>query len=456
MKKLETENPLVTIIGRTNVGKSTIFNRLTEQETALTSAQAGTTRDSRIGDCLWQGKTINLIDTAGLDVESDQEIDRESVDQAKKSLEKADLILLVVDGKQGLLPQDKEYARLAQKTNKPVFLVINKIDSPKIKNQTADFFKLGLENVYQVSAKTGFGTGDLLDDVNQVLKSKFSEKKSKERLETENRPVEIKIALLGKPNVGKSSLLNKIAGEKLAVVSQTPHTTRDSQDITMEFESQEKTYLLNFIDTAGIIKKRKIKNKINQYSIEQSLESLQKSQITLLLIDASEPITTQDKSLAREILDQNKSLIFVINKWDKLKDKTTYSDREYVEFLHKHFPFLTWAPIVFTSTKKGFKAKKLLNLVVEIYQNQRRKLSQEKLDDFLKYLLKKKSPPQQYGKKPSFIYQIKQAKVQPLTFEITAKRPENIPTAYRRFIKKTLRNYFNYLGCGIKLRFVEK
>ena len=476
MKEIKQNLPIVTIIGRTNTGKSTLFNRLTEKKVALISNIPGTTRDKRYGECEWQGKTVVLTDTAGLDVESDEAIDLESVKQAKDAIKEAHGILFIVDVKSGLLPQDKEYANLLRKSNKPVILVVNKVDAEKHMNQLDEFYTLGFKVVEAVSAKTGAGTGDLCDSILEMVKDV---KITTSEVETNPNPEnQIKVSIIGKPNAGKSSLLNAIIGEERAIVSPVPHTTRDSQDATIEYTSHEstktqkhetqstehgaqnpeqknKTYHITFIDTAGIIKKRKISDKLQEMSIEQSIDNLRDSDIALLMIDASKEITMQDKNLAREILENKKSLVFVVNKWDLMKEKTTHSDKEYTQFLHRHFPYLTWAPIVFTSAKEKQKISRLIDVIIEIDDNQNKTIPQEELDALLKKILRKKRPPCTQGTKAPFVHTLSQVRAKPLRFKVVASQAENIHFSYRRYILNEIRKKFNLMGCGLGLEVEE-
>lgn len=452
MRKILQQFPLVTIIGRTNVGKSTIFNRLTDNKKALVSAIPGTTRDQRYGVCFWHGRNILLSDTAGLDVESEAEIDLLSIKKAKEAAKKSDLILFTVDVRDGLLPQDKDYAKMLKATKKPVLVIVNKVDSNRQLEAVNEFYKLGFKKVFPISAKTGAGTGDLLDEVIKQLQD-VPDKIQEFTVPEEN---EIKIAIIGKPNVGKSSLINKIIGEERAIVSSIPHTTRDSQDIKIEYHQKNgEIFNLTFIDTAGVIKKRKIQDKLQEQSIEQSLEMIKGSNLVLLVIDAGKNITMQDKNLAREILENNKSLIFVVNKWDLIEDKDTHSDKDYIQFLHKHFPYLTWAPIVFTSAKTGFKVDRLISVVIEIYHNLNKTINQEELNSFTKLILRKQPVRKTKGIKPPYIHKIQQVGTNPLTFEIIANEAENIHFSYRRFIQNELRKKFDFMGCGIKIKLTE-
>jgi GTPase len=456
MKEVKQNLPVVTIIGRTNVGKSTIFNRFTDNNQAIVSTIPGTTRDKRSGECYWIGKTFVLTDTAGLDVESEDVIDKKSIAMAESSITEADLVLFVVDGRDGLLPQDKQFAKLIRKSKKPAILVINKVDSNKQINQLSDFQKIGIKTVHPISAKTGAGTGDLLDDVLDQLDWNKKNSSTQEMIEAASHKF-VKVSIIGKPNVGKSSLLNSIIGEERSIVSPIPHTTRDSQDIIVEYtpRTAEEPYTFHFVDTAGIIKSRKIANKLQEMSIEQSLDSLEKSDIALLLLDASQDITMQDKTLAQQIIDTDKSIIYVVNKWDLVEDKTTASDKEFIQYVHRSIPFLTWAPIIFISAKTGFKVSRLLDVVSEIYHNQRKEIPQEEIDEFLQFVLRKKRPPVTKGTKPPYIHGMTQVRTNPLTFEITASKAEGIKFPYRRFVQNELRKKYDFMGCGIKIKLTE-
>jgi len=444
----------VALVGRTNVGKSTIFNKLTERNSALVSNSAGTTRDKRSGTVLWRGEKFTLTDTAGLDVESVEEIDLKSVEHAKIAADEAEIILFVVDGKDGLLPQDKEYSKMVKMKNKKLVLVINKVDNNKILSQLGEFEKLGIDKTYAVSAKTGADLGDLLDYIYDELELKGTTPDEREMTKEEKNAQydkKIRIAILGKPNVGKSSLINKIVGEEKVIVSPIPHTTRESQDLTIEYEDYE----LTFIDTAGLIKKRKIANKIQEQSLDQSLHSLKRADLALLVIDADKEITTQDKNIAGLILDENKSLMFIVNKWDLVKAKDTHSDKVYTEFLHRSFPYLTWAPIIFTSALTGFKIERLIREVLEINDSQNKKINEQELAEFKRYIIRKQSPRKTKGTKPPFIHIIRQIDVKPQTFEILADTADNLHFSYRRFITNQLREKFDLWGCGIKLVLTE-
>ncbi len=454
MLKINSPYPKVALVGRTNAGKSTLFNRLTEKNTALVSNEPGTTRDTRHGLCLWQGKYVSIIDTAGLDVESQAEIDLESKKQAQIAIKEADIVLFLVSVKDGILPQDKEIAKIIKKHKKPTILVVNKVDKKSELNKIAEFFSLGFEDLSAISAKSGVGTGDLLDYVYDELKKLGKKPLTDKKADDLTKLNEIKISILGKPNVGKSSLVNKLIGAPRTIVSPVPHTTRESQDITLEYEEKGGNYNLTFIDTAGIIKKRKMQAGLQTESIKQSLNSLQKSDLVIFMIDAGEPITTQDKNITREILDSNRSLIIVVNKWDLVEDKDEHSDKEYIQYLHGQFPYLTWAPIIFTSALTGFKVNRLLQEIVEIYEKQHKPISDEELDEFLKYILKRQPPRKAKGTKRPYLRKIRQVNHDPLTFTVHTAPNDTLHFSYIRFIKNHLRDYFKLFGCGIHVRVI--
>lgn len=323
--------PKVIIIGRANVGKSTLFNRLIEKPKALTSKKAGTTRDINIGQVYWQGINFELIDTGGIETiiaskklqklspDLNKDFALDIINQTQTILKQADLILFVVDIKTGLLPQDKELCKNLKKLNKEIILLANKTDSQKQQEKAAEFFTLGLGEPIFVSALNGSGTGDLLDVVVSKLKKI---KKSKKAAKIEIEPG-IKIAIIGKPNVGKSSLLNSIFGQERVIVSPKPFTTREAIDIQIIYKDQPFT----LIDTAGIRKQAKINLELEKISVKKSLENVQKSDICLLVLDISQPISVQDNKLSKLLLEANISIIIVANKWDKIKDKETNTQK---------------------------------------------------------------------------------------------------------------------------------
>ncbi len=447
--------PQVIIIGRANVGKSTLFNRLIERPKALTSKTAGTTRDINIGRVYWQGINFELVDTGGietiitskklktlspaLNIEFAQDI----IKKTQTALKKADLILFVVDIQSGLLPQDKELAGAIKKSNKEIIFVANKTDSPKYKSNISDFYKLGFGDPIYVSALNGSGTGDLLDSITIKLKKTKKTRKTK-KFEIEKA---IKISILGKPNVGKSSLLNAILGEDRVIVSPIPFTTRETIDTHLEYKKQ------NFIlvDTAGIRKQAKIKKDLEKLSVKKSLTNAKNSDICFLVIDISKPISVQDNRLSRILLNAQVSIIIVANKWDKIEEKETKSQKKFENYIYKNFPYLTWAPIIFVSALTGKNAHKILDLALKVYQARQIKISENALNKFLKQAIKKHKPTKAKGLKHPRLLNLKQIKTNPPKFELRIGKTDTLSQAYLKYLENALHQKFDLIGTPIKI-----
>ncbi|MFC1622540.1 ribosome biogenesis GTPase Der [Patescibacteria group bacterium] len=461
VKQIKTNLPLVAIVGRTNVGKSTLFNKFIEQQKALISKIAGTTRDLNFGVCEWQGKQFEAVDTGGLfeaklksqnsNLKTNEKSIGEQVEKkARKILDKADLILFMVDAKNGIMKDDRLIAQLLKKFKKQYILVTNKIDSTKLQTPQ-EFQKLGLGNGIGISATTGSGVGDLLDEITKTLKHK----NTKTLLEKNKNS--FRVSIIGKPNVGKSSLLNQILGEEKVIVSPVPHTTREPQNTLINFKNNQ----IELIDTAGIRRKNKIqKDSLEKSGIQMSIKALKKSDIALFVIDISKNLSAQDAQLAGLIIQSGISVIFVANKYDLLEiDKNT--TKELTTYIYKYFPFLTWAPIIFTSAKSGKNCQKILNLMLEIKEAREKKIDKTELNDFVKYLMKKMPPHRQPRKKGSpkksraFIAKVKQVDTHRPIFEIHVTNITKIPEPYMRYLENNIRKRFNFLGTPITLRVVR-
>ena len=383
----------VVIIGRANVGKSTLFNKLSEKRQAMVSDIPGTTRDLKYMKISWQGKEFELIDTGGFlaaqkkplkkltkkeqkkfKQQAVDDIDRQVEQQARRALAQSNIVLFVVDAKEGLNPQDRQIANYLRKAkDKQVVLVINKCDNPKIREQVAEFHKLGLGEPVLVSAANGSGTGDLLDLVTcQMTKNK--------QFKTEKDEV-IKVSILGKPNVGKSSLLNSLIGKDKVIVSDIPHTTREPNDTLISYQDNQ----ILLVDTAGIRRKAKVaRQSLEEAGVKMSIQSLKKSDLALLVLDLSQPISHQDLQLGKLIAESSVSVIMVANKYDLLKEKGENLVKEQTQAIYSNFPHLVWAPVVFTSAKTGWNVKKILKLILETKQQAELQLPQSALNRFLK------------------------------------------------------------------------
>lgn len=449
--------PKIVIFGRTNAGKSTLFNTLMEEKKALTSKIEGTTRDANIGRMEWDGRTLEFIDTGGIIEISNllagkkfksADIDTQVQLKARDYLKQADLIIFLVDAKAGLLPQDKELAAFMKKklAAKKILLVANKCDSAKDRNQAADFYQLNMGEPLQISAATGSGTGDLLDRINEVLKIEKNIKKSKfDDMPAEIQEEEVKVCLLGKPNVGKSSLLNAILGYERVIVSPVPHTTREPQDTKIAY--QERT--IKIIDTAGISKNGTKGGGLEKFGINKSLGVLSKADIALLVVDINEGITHQETKLAEEIISRKKNLIIIANKWDliKTKDQKGYTDK-----IRSKLAFVAWAPIHFASALKGSKVSKILDLILEADKYRHVEIPAASLNTALMKFLKLHHPPLNPNHKRPYISQLIQSYVNPPEFTITVRTHDVIPDSYMRFLENRIRDYFHINGTPITIK----
>lgn len=444
--------PKVAIIGRANVGKSTLFNKLTEQKKAIVSNISGTTRDRHYCNFLWRGANFTLIDTGGIDLVHDQAFFKDVIKQATFALKEADLILFMVDVKNGLMPQDKEVGKLLKKNKKPIILVANKADNLRLKKQVDEFYKLGLGEPVPISALNGSGTGDLLDVVVENLKLKtenFLRFHSRQvKLKAENLSPSINVAIIGKPNVGKSSIVNAILGEERVIVSPTPYTTRDAQDIDLTYKKQPYT----LIDTAGIRKQSKIKNKLERYSVGQAVDSIKRADITLLITDVSQALGKQDKHLSDVILQSAASLIIIANKWDLIEKKDEKTINKFIKYYQQFFPYLAFAPIIFTSAIEKQRMKKILDVVKEVYDERFKEISENALEEFLTTLLKKQPPAKGKGIKKPRIYGLKQLAVDPPSFELVKDFKSDLHISYVRFMENQLRQKFGFLGTPVIIR----
>lgn len=470
----------VVLFGKPNVGKSTLFNCLTEKHHALISDIPGTTRDANIATVDWQDKKFELIDTGGIlddkliafskkqikalnkkEIKSDDDINFLVQKQSRDLILEADIILFMVDAKNGLLPQDK-YLSLTLKDllgrkkttrNKKIFLVANKCDSPSIRNQIAEFNKLGLGNPYPISATTGSGTGDLLDVIVKNIETKS--KNEVETVEKEEKDRTINVCMLGKPNVGKSSLVNSIFGEAKIIVSPVPHTTREPKDTKIEY----KNHIINFIDTAGIsktgrksIKKRGARNRLENLSIEKSLKVLRRAQIALLVIDINAGLTHQEAKLVEEVVNSKTSLILIANKWDLIEEKNR---KTYTWEIYSHLPFAQWATIHFTSALTGSKVDKIVDLIIEIDKARKTEIPEGSLDRFLKNAIRHHTPIKAKGTKRPYIYKLKQETANPLVFSVKIGPKDTISTGYLKYLENRLRDKFKLIGTPITV-YVEK
>ena len=447
----------VVLVGRTNVAKSALFNRLTETTKALVSKTAGTTRDYNRAAVSWNSKTFELIDTGGVDIETlhhsiealikrrpvtgGDEIERAIIRQTKHALEHSGLVLMVIDTQAGLLPADRQLALILKKLGRPVLLVSNKADNMALRHQTSEGFTLGLGTPFGVSAINGSGSGDLLDEIAQRIKAPRGRKPAAPGADS------IAVAVIGKPNVGKSSLVNQILGEERVIVSASPHTTREPQDTDLTYHDQP----ITLIDTAGLRRQKNAADTVEKMAVRKTLATIRQANVVLLVTDISQPLTVQDSRLARLVQDAKVGVIIVANKWDLLTEKTPTIDTTMIRLYQRFFPSFDFAPLAFVSAKTAKNVGKLLDLVVTVDANRRREVPAEKLEAVLKALVKKHRPAQAKGPRRPRLYQLQQTKTGPPVFTVTVGSEQSIHRSYLRFIKHQLRQAADFTGVPLTI-----
>lgn len=444
------DKPTIAIVGRANVGKSTLFNRLLERPKAIVSPIAGTTRDRNYGRATWRGENLILVDTGGL--EDVQPIAGGIKKQVDIAIKNADLLIFLVDIKHGVMPQDRKIAKLLKKLTKPVILVANKADSPSLALEAEKpmWLKLNFGKPMPVSAATGMGTGDLLDEIFSRL-SLMGRREKKTELPA-SAVESIKVAIVGKPNVGKSSLLNALLGEERALVSEVPFTTREPQDTLLVYGDQ--SFLL--IDTVGMRKKARVEPGLEKMGVKRSLAAIERADIVLFVTEAQEQMTSQEKHLSELILEKNTGLIIIANKWDLVKEKGPETTNLFVDYYRRFFPYLDWAPILFASAKTGEKVKKILDLAVTVKREREKIIAPDELKKFLREVLakhwavihqRKKSGA---GARPKIIG-LNQVGVNPPSFHLVTTAKERLPEGFIKFIEKKFRERFGFPGTPIRL-----
>ncbi len=427
--------PIVAVVGRPNVGKSTLFNKISGDRISIVEDTPGVTRDRIYAEAEWLNCKFTLIDTGGLEPESDDVILKKMYSQAEIAMETADVILFVVDVKTGVIDTDMQVANILRKTKKPVVLVVNKVDDlKKYGMDVYEFYSLGLGEPWGVSAGQGLGLGDMLDEV---------VKHFPEDSLNDNDDETIKVAIIGKPNVGKSSLINKILGEDRVIVSDVAGTTRDAIDSYYEKDGQK--YI--FIDTAGMRRKSKIKENIEKYSIIRAVAAVERSDVCILMINAEDGITDQDTKIAGIAHENGKACIIVVNKWD-LIEKDNKTMNKFIKSIESELKYMPYAPTLFISALTGQRIHKLFGMIKTVSENNSRRISTGLLNDVLIEAMALNQPPAEKGR-PLKIYYITQVSVKPPTFVLFVNDSQLLHFSYRRYIENQLRQAFGFYGTPI-------
>jgi len=434
---------IVAIVGRPNVGKSTLFNRLTQTRRAIVNETAGTTRDRQYGKSEWSGYEFSVIDTGGWVTNSSDTFEQEIKRQVQLAINEADVILFLVDVQCGITDLDFEVAQLLKKTNKPVILVTNKADTFEWQYQAPEFYKLGMGDPFLVSSINGLGTGDLLDKLVSYLKPQEDE-------ETEEHLP--RFAIVGRPNAGKSSLLNSFLDEERNIVTEIPGTTRDS--IYTRFNKFGFNFYL--VDTAGIRKKAKVDEDLEYYSIVRSIRAIENSDVCMLLIDATRGLESQDLNIFSIIQKNKKGIVVCVNKWDLIEDKDTHSTKKMEAYIRERMSPFTDFPIIFISALTRQRIFKVLESAVKVYENKNKKIPTAKLNEYLLPLIQNFPPPALKGKYIKIKYVTQLPDTQVPTFIFFANLPQYIKEPYRRFLENKIRSQWDFTGTPIQLFFRKK
>lgn len=434
--------PIVAIIGKPNVGKSTFFNYLAGSRISIVEDTPGVTRDRVYAETNWRGRNFTLIDTGGIEPESEDVILSQMREQANLAIEMADVIIFLTDIKQGVTAADQEIGLMLKKSGKPIVLVCNKADNyEKAKQDIYEFYNLGIGDPYPISAANALGIGDVLDAIYEHFPKKDAD---------EDNDEVIKVAVIGKPNVGKSSLINKILGENRTIVSNIAGTTRDAID--SYFENDKGKYVL--IDTAGIRKKNKVNERIEKYSVIRSLLAIERADVCLMMIDANEGVTEQDTKIAGEAHEAGKGVIIVVNKWDEI-EKETGTLEKYKKEVYAKLAYLSYAPIIFISAKTGQRVDKLFDMINDVAKQNAMRISTSVLNQVINEAIAIVQPPTDKGKRLKILYGT-QASTKPPTFVIFVNNKDLFHFSYERYLVNQIRKEFGLQGTPIRIIVREK
>jgi len=429
--------PIVAVVGRPNVGKSTLFNRLIGQPLAIVEDLPGTTRDRLYADSEWNGRVFTVVDTGGLVFDESGEVEWKVREQAQIAIAEADVIVFVVDASTGLTAADREAADLLRRTDKPLILAANKADNENRRQAAVEFYELGLGDPIPISALHGTGTGDLLDAITASLAPE----------EVEEPDEAIRVAIVGRPNVGKSSLLNALLGEERAIVSEIPGTTRDAIDTRLEWGGQP----VVLIDTAGIRRRGRIEPGVEKYSVLRAMRAIQRADVAVLVLDGVDGPTAQDAHVAGYILEEMKSVVVAVNKWD-LVPKDSHTMHQYTQVVRGALRFMDYVPVLFISAKTGQRVGQVLDTALRVRDERLVRLSTAELNDILRQAVARQSPPTKAGKVLKFYY-VTQPSVDPPTFVFFVNDKELVHFSYARYLENQIRERYPFTGTPLRLLF---
>jgi GTP-binding protein len=449
--------PVVALVGRVNVGKSKLFNRLIEENKAMVSNTPGTTRTRNEGTMLWRGKYIKIVDTGGLTFTDKVLLEPEIIKQSEDAIKSCDIIIFVTDAKEGILPQEKELAKLIHRLpKKPIIFVANKTDSQTIENNLDDpsWSKPGLGQPFPISAANGRNIGDFLDLIYKQL-SKIK-KTPKTKITTEDI---VNVTIIGKPNVGKSSLFNKLIGEDKVIVSPMPHTTREPHDTlvnyTYEEKGKKKVMKINFVDTAGIRRKTRVEGGLEGQGVIRSIEATEDAEIILFVVDASETISSQDRQLGGLLEKRVKSVLIILNKWDLAENNDDHSRNEVKKMLYSYFPHLDFAPILLISSLTGYRTHSIFPEIIRAHEARQTVIPEEDLRKFIKHTVKEHLPSRGKGIRHPEILGFRQLAINPPVFELYIKPKTSLNESYVHFIERRLREQYDFYATPIVIKLTK-
>ena len=432
---------LVAIVGRPNVGKSTLFNRLTQSRHAIVNKTSGVTRDRHYGKCDWNGHIFSVIDTGGYVTKSDDVFEEEIRKQVILAIEESDVILFLVDVYNGITDMDMDIANILRRTKKQILVVVNKVDTHELQFDASTFYSLGLGDINNISSTNGSGTGDLLDKVVELFPEKMAE-------EDADIP---RFAIVGRPNVGKSSLINALIGIERNIVTPISGTTRDS--INTRYNKYDHDFYL--VDTAGLRKKTKVTEDLEFYSVMRSVRAIENSDVCVLMIDATRGIETQDVNIFGIIQKNKKGLVIIVNKWDLIEDKESNSTKEYIAKIHERIaPFID-VPIIFTSAITKQRIYNVLEAAIEVHNNRKRRISTSQLNEYMLAMIERYNPPAVKGKFVKIKY-VTQLPTQTPSFAFYCNLPQYIREAYKRYLENKIRDEYTFTGAPIQIYIRKK